>query len=227
MATHPFAVRAPYLSKEADMADDLVTIEVAQRGDEAPGRGAVPRSHPEDSSTVPGRVVLRWRRWILLPVLLVAYGCGGGESQTGQPIGTPLPDDLVGQWKTTLTYVPAYYTGLAGTSDFIGSLGITMSFSPNRSYQFELDTASTYFSGNCFRTTRWSETGTVSIAGSDLTFTSAHAINSILDSCGKAQYVDPAPTGTATYTMTREQDSTGRPLLRLRLPTGEDLVLGR
>jgi hypothetical protein len=68
---------------------------------------------------------------------------------------------------------------------------------------------------------------TVRIAGADITFTSTHAIDSILDSCGKAQYVDPAPTGTTTYAMTLEQDQTGSPMLHLRLPTGEDVVLGR
>jgi hypothetical protein len=82
----------------------------------------------------------------------------------------------VGRWKTTLTYLPAYYTGAAGTTDFIGSVGIAMYFSPNGGYQFDLSTAATYFGGNCFRTTEWSETGTVRIAGADITFTSTHAI---------------------------------------------------
>ena len=48
-----------------------------------------------------------------------------------------------------------------------------------------------------------------------------------MDSCGAAQFVDPAPTGTATYTMTHEQDPTGWPLLRLHPPGGEDVVLER
>jgi hypothetical protein len=181
--------------------------------------------------------VQRWRLFVLLPLLLVAFGCGGGggESETGQAAGTPqatgtaLPDDLVGQWKTTLTYVPAYYTGIVptSTSDFIGSLGITLYFQSNGGYQFDLSTAASYFGGNCFRTTQWSEIGRASIAGADITFTSTHATNLIMDSCGKAQYIDPAPTGTATYTMTREQDQTGWPMLRLRMPSGEDLVLKR
>jgi len=181
--------------------------------------------------------VQRWRLFVLLPLLLVAFGCGGGggESDTGQATGTPqatgttLPDNLVGQWKTTLTYIPAYYTGIVptSTSDFIGSLGITLFFQSNGRYQFDLRTAASYFGGNCFRTTQWSETGGASIAGADLTFTSTHATNLIMDSCGAARYVDPAPTGTATYTMTRELDPTGWPLLRLRMPGGEDLVLER
>jgi len=180
--------------------------------------------------------VQRWRLFVLLPLLLVAFGCGGGgESETGQVTGAPqatgtaLPDDLVGQWKTTLTYVPAYYTGIVptSTSDFIGSLGITLYFQSDGGYQFDLSTAASYFGGNCFRTTQWSEIGRASIAGADITFTSTHATNVIMDSCGAARYIDPAPTGTATYTMTREHDPTGAPMLRLRMPSGEDLVLGK
>ena len=166
--------------------------------------------------------------FVLLPLLIAA--CGDGEGPPGHPTGTPPPDDLVGQWKTTLTYVPAYYAGAVGTGvgngDFIGSLGITLYFSPSGAYQFELDTATT-IGGVCFRTTVWTETGVVNIAGSDITFTSTHATSSILDSCGKAQYVDPAPTGSATYAMAFEQDQTGAPVLHLRAPTGEDIALGR
>jgi len=166
--------------------------------------------------------------FILLPLLVAA--CGAGESQPGDPTRTPPPDDLVGQWKTTLTYVPAYYAGAVGSSvgngDFIGSLGITLYLSTDGSYQFELDTATT-IGGVCFRTTVWTETGVVNVAGSDITFTSTHAASSILDSCGQAEYKDPAPTGSATYAMALEQDQTGAPVLHLRLPTGEDLALGR
>jgi hypothetical protein len=207
------------MSKGGDMANDTATIEVAQRADEALGAG--PRSRRAHAR--------RWRAFVLLPLLVVAYGCGGGgggdDSHTGQSTGTAPPDDLVGQWKTTLTYVPAYYTGLVSNSDFIGSLGVTLIFAANGSYRFELDTAATYFGGNCFRTTGWTETGTVDVAEPNITFKSTHAIDVVTDSCGKAKFVDPAPTGAATYTMTREQDPAGRPMLRLRLPTGEDLVL--
>jgi hypothetical protein len=136
-----------------------------------------------------------------------------------------MPDNLVAQWQTTMTYLPGYYTGIVPNSDFIGSVGITLYFQPNGSYQFDLSTASTYFGGNCFRTTQWSETGRATLAGASITFTSTHASNMIMDSCGAAKIIDPAPTGTATYTMTREQDATGWPMLRLRIPGGEDLVL--
>jgi len=181
--------------------------------------------------------VQRWRLLVLLPLILAAVACGGGgdgggsepgqATATPQPTGTALPDDLVGKWTTILTYVPAYYTGIVNTNDFIGSLGITLVLQSNGNYQFELSTASNYFNGNCFRTTDWNESGRVSITQTDITFTSTHATNMVMDSCGKAQYVDPAPTGTATYTMTREQDQTGRPILRLRMATGDDLVLAR
>jgi hypothetical protein len=186
-------------------------------------------NHREVSWKSLGRAhVQRWRLLLLLPLLLVAFGCGGPEADhADQPVGTPLPADLVGPWKTILSYVPAYYTGIAGTSDFTGSLGITIKFAADGSYSFELDTAMTYFNGNCFRNTGWNEVGKVSLAGSEMTFTSTHATSTRLDSCGKAELLDPAPTGSATYTMSREQDRNGAPLLRLRLPSGEDLVLGR
>ena len=156
-----------------------------------------------------------------------------------QPTGTPLattqppatstalPNDLVGQWKTILGYIPAYYTGLVplSTTDFIGTIAVTVYFQSDGAYRFDLSSASRYFGGNCFRTTQWSETGGAGVAGADLTFTSTHASNIITDSCGKFQYIDPAPTGTATYAMTHEQDPTGWPILRLRTAGGDDLVL--
>ena len=170
---------------------------------------------------------------------------GGGGGETDRPTSTPpattsspattsppatstaLPTDLIGQWKTTLGYIPAYYTGLVplSTTDFIGSIAITVYFQSDGAYQFDLSTASRYFGGNCFRTTQWSETGGASVVGASLTFTSTHASNIITDSCGKFQYIDPAPTGTATYAMTHEQDPTGWPLLRLRIAGADDLVL--
>ena len=198
----------------------------------------------------------KWaRRTWLLPLILSPFGCGGGGSadetpalvqatgggggETDQPTSTPpattsppatstaLPNDLIGQWKTTLGYIPAYYTGLVplSTTDFIGSIAITVYFQSDGAYRFDLSTASRYFGGNCFRTTQWSETGGASVAGANLTFTSTHASNIITDSCGKFQYIDPAPTGTATYAMTHAQDQTGWPILRLRIAGGDDLVL--
>ena len=183
------------------------------------------------------------RRIWLLPLILALFACGGGGSadetpavaqaagggggEAEQPTGAGLPNDLIGQWKTTLGYIPAYYTGLVplSTTDFIGTIAVTVYFQSDGAYRFDLSTASRYFGGNCFRTTQWSETGGASVAGANLTFTSTHATNMITDSCGKFQYIDPAPTGTATYVMTHAQDPTGRPLLRLRIEGGDDLVL--
>ena len=205
-----------------------------------------------DSKNLSRAHVKRWRLFLLLPLLLVVYGCGGGgEDETDQPTSAPpatasppattsppaatsppatstaLPNDLVGQWKTTLGYIPAYYTGLVplSTTDFIGSIAIRVYFQSNGAYRFDLSTASRYFGGNCFRTTQWSESGGASVAEANLTFTSTHASNIITDSCGKFQYIDPAPTGTATYAMTHAQDQTGWPILRLRIAGGDDLVL--
>jgi len=198
----------------------------------------------------------RWaRRTWLLPLTILLFGCGGGGSAdetptsvqaagvggggTDPPTSTPpttisppamstvLPNDLIGQWKTVLGYIPAYYTGLVplSTTDFIGSIAVTVSFRSDGAYQFDLSTASRYFGGNCFRNTQWSETGGASVAGAYLTFTSTHASNLITDSCGKFQFIDPAATGTATYAMTYEQDQTGWPILHLRITGGDDLVL--
>jgi len=135
----------------------------------------------------------------------------------------PVPDQLTGQWNTILTYVPAYYTGYVPTADFTGSIGVYYYFWPDGQYEYDLNSA--LASGFCIRTTRWKELGTVSIAGSDFTFSPTRAINSIMDSCGESAYVDPAPAETVTLTVTPEQDQTGWPLLRLILPSGEELLL--
>ena len=190
-------------------------------------------------SKSPTRVhVRRWQLFLLLPLLLVGHGCGGGGGGGGETdtptatnappaAGTTLPNDLVGQWETTLGYIPGYYTGLVplSTTDFIGTIAITVYFQADGAYRFDLSSASRYFGNNCFRTTQWSERGGASVAGADLTFTATHASNIITDSCGKFQFIDPAPTGTATYTMTHAQDQTGWPVLHLRIAGGEDLVL--
>lgn len=179
----------------------------------------------------------RWRTLLLLPLILAAVACGGGggsdagdtgqTTNTPQPAGNVLPADLAGVWNTTLTYVPAYYTGIVPTSDFIGSIGIALTLQANGNYRFDLQSATTYFNGLCFRTTHWSETGQVAVTQAAITFTSAHASDIVMDSCGASRYIDPAATGTATYQLTRGQDQTGWPQLRLRLPNGEGMVLER
>jgi hypothetical protein len=168
-------------------------------------------------------------------MILAAVGCGGAgdAGDTNQTLDTPppagdaLPAALAGAWNTTLTYVPAYYTGIVHTSDFIGSIGIALTLQANGAYQFDLRSASTYFNGLCFRTTHWSETGAVALAQTAITFTSAHASDIVTDTCGASRYIDPAATGTATYQLTREEDQAGWPRLRLRLPNGEELALER
>lgn len=158
-----------------------------------------------------------------LALLLVLAGCS--SDGTDQPSGTPLPDELVGQWQTVLTYVPAYWEGVIPTADFNGSLGIFFYFWPDGRYQLDLNSALTYFGGNCFRTTRRIELGSVSMAGSVLTFHAARATSSILDSCGETKLEEVDPGDPGTISVTHEQDPAGWPLLRLSLPSGEDLLL--
>jgi hypothetical protein len=136
-----------------------------------------------------------------------------------------LPHELQGQWQTILTYVPGYYTGIVPVQDFIGSIGVTFRFSPEGRYDFALNSAATYFNGLCFRTTRWTEYGTASIAGSELTLTPVHATHSVMDSCGESVFLDPAPTSIATLTATTEVNETGGLMLRLVFPSGENLLL--
>jgi hypothetical protein len=139
--------------------------------------------------------------------------------------GTPVPAELTGSWRTILTYVPGYYTGVVPVDNFTGSLGISYYFSPDGQYEYNLDSAMAYFNGLCFRTTGWTESGSLRIDGSGFTLKPTRAINSIWDTCGESAYIDPAPAETVTLTVTRDQDQTGWPMLRLRLPSGEELLL--
>lgn len=159
----------------------------------------------------------------ILVALLLLSGCSSDGSDP-QP-GTSVPDDLTGQWQTILTYVPAYWAGFVPTADFTGSLGVFFTFWPDGRYTFDLNTALTYFGGNCFRTTKWSESGSVSVAGSAVTFEAGRAFNSVTDSCGQSKLDEVDPGDPATLTVTHEQDPTGWPLLRVRLPSGEELLL--
>lgn len=137
--------------------------------------------------------------------------------------GTPVPDGLIGKWRTVLTYVPGYYTGDVPLMDFTGSLGVYYYFGADGQYRYDLDSA--VASGFCIRTTSWSEWGTLGIAGADVTLTPARATNVITDRCGESVLDDNAPTAAATLRFTREQDPSGWPMLRLRLPSGEELLL--
>jgi hypothetical protein len=170
----------------------------------------------------------RAQKWLLLalfPLIVLLFGCPG--SLPDQPVGTPVPEELTGQWQTILTYVPAYWEGIIPTDDFNGTLGVFFYFWPDGRYQFDLNSAVTYFGGNCFRTTSWNESGVVSIAGPEFTFIPAGATYSVLDSCGESTFINADPGDAATLTVTPELDQTGWPMLRLRYPSGDDLLVER
>ena len=159
---------------------------------------------------------------LTLPLL----GCGGstGETPASTQV-TPVPENLRGQWETILTYVPPFYGGPFGDiPQGDGSLGIAFYFWPDGRYQHQWNLAQAYFGGNCFRTAGWDEFGTVNGAGSEFTFNPGRATYSALDSCGKSQFLDPAPVAAANHTLTLGQDDSGWPTLRVSFPTGELLL---
>ena len=179
----------------------------------------------------PARVGQWARRALLLPMILSLFGCGGsGSDETpataqSQTPAASIPENLRGQWETVLTYVPPFYGGDYGnTPPGDGSIGITFYFSPDGHYQHVRDLAQAYFGGNCFRTAHWEEVGTVSGTGPEFTFTPGRAIYSVMDSCGKSQYLDPAPVTAASHSLTLDRDNSGWPVLRMSFPSGE-LVL--
>lgn len=166
----------------------------------------------------------RWGQFVLLSLVALHVQCGSTpESRFG---ATGLPSELQGQWRATMTYVPAYWTGLVPTADFTGSLGVSLYLSADARYEFHLSSALTYFNGNCFRTTRWKAIGTVSVSGSDVTFTATPpAFSSVMDSCGQSSVSTPDPGPPETLRITQERDNTDWPMLRVALPSGEDLLL--
>jgi len=58
----------------------------------------------------------------------------------------------------------------------------------------------------------------------DFTFNPTKASYIQTDTCGQNKFLDPAPVAPASHTLNIEHDSTGWPLLRVTLPTG-DIVL--
>lgn len=152
--------------------------------------------------------------------LVMLSGCGG-------PQGSPVPDEMQGHWQAILTYVPAFWAGAVPNADFNGSLGVFFDFSPDGDYQFSLNTMLSYFGGNCFRTTRWHEVGTVSIEGSSFTFTAAEATNVVTDSCGESSATQADPGEPVTLKLTPDRDPAGGAAVRLGLPNGEALLLER
>ncbi|TWT45122.1 hypothetical protein RAS1_15440 [Phycisphaerae bacterium RAS1] len=151
----------------------------------------------------------------------------GGAPLPGGGAAEPIPAELVGPWRTILTYVPAYYTWIIDPGDFLGSIGVTYNFTADGQYRYELDTAATYFGGMCFRSSSWTEWGAIGVGGPEIAFDPTRATNVGTDSCGDYVFDDNAPTQKATLTYTLEQDAAGQTLLRLRFPSGEEVVLER
>jgi hypothetical protein len=138
---------------------------------------------------------------------------------------TPVPAGLQGQWETILTYVPPFYSGPYGdVPPGDGSIGVMFFFWPDGRYQHRRILSAAYFGGNCFRTSQWDESGTVSSAGDDYTFNPGKATYVATDTCGKNQYVDPVPVSPGTHTLKLDQDGSGWPLLRMSYGSSE-LVL--
>jgi len=168
----------------------------------------------------------RSRRVRLLPLLTLLpslVGCGGGPSAAPS-----TPEELRGQWQTFLNSSPTYYPYDGAPPPAVtggATLGVFYFFWPDGRYEHVWNLAMSYFDGACFYTARWRELGTVRIAGPRFTFTPTQASHSVLDSCGASSYVNPAPARIVNLDVSREQDQTGWPFLRLGLPTGEELLL--
>jgi hypothetical protein len=170
--------------------------------------------------------------WSLFCAVVFCAGCpSAGDPLIGivdpVPVGSPVPDELTGQWQSILAYVPANYEGFLPIRDVIGSYGVFYYFTADGQYQIDLRAMASYFDFMCYFNDHRQEWGTVEIVGADYTFHPAHAFESGFDSCGDSVYIDPAPTQAQTVTLIPEVDATGWPLLRLIFPDGEELVLER
>ena len=154
-------------------------------------------------------------------------GCPSAGGIVDPVVGSPVPEELTGQWQSILAYVPANYEGLLPIRDFIGSYGVFYYFTADGQYQIDLRAMASYYDFLCYFNDHRREWGTVEIEGADYTFHPAHAFESDFDSCGNAEYIDPAPTQAQTVTLIPEFDATGWPLLRLIFADGEELILER
>jgi hypothetical protein len=168
--------------------------------------------------------------WLLLCGTVFSTGCPSAGDPLGKiidpdPAGSPVPDELRGQWQSILAYAPANFQGLLPVRDFIGSYGVFYYFTADGQYQIDLRAMASYYDFMCYFNDHREEWGTVEIVGADYTFHPAHAFESDFDSCGDAAYIDPAPTEAQTVTLIPEFDATGWPLLRLVFPDGEELML--
>lgn len=160
-----------------------------------------------------------------LIAILMLFGCGGGGSSNDTPPTASVPENLRGQWETVLTYTPAFYGGpLIGTPEGDGSIGVMFYIGPDGRYQHRWMLSMAYFGGNCFRTARWDEFGTLSGGDSNFTFNPAKASFSQLDTCGQSKNIDSVPVIPADHRLTPGQDNAGWPMLRMGFPNG-DLVL--
>lgn len=168
-------------------------------------------------------------RALLAALLMAVAGCGGGGSDP-PPAAEPapaasIPEGLRGQWEAVFAYVPPFYAGPYGDiPPGDGALGVRFTFWPDGRYQHTWNMTQAYFGGLCFRSAGWTESGTVSGTGPDFVFNPTHASYSAMDSCGVAEYLDPAPVTAATHSMVTDQDAAGWPLLRMGYPDWE-LVL--
>lgn len=170
--------------------------------------------------------------WSLLCGVVFGTGCpSAGDSWIGivdpAPVGSPVPEELTGQWQTILAYVPANYESILPVRDFLGSYGVFYYFTADGQYQIDLRAMASYFDFMCYFNDHRREWGTVEIVGADYTFHPVRAFESDLDSCGDSAFIDPAPIQARTLTLIPEVDATGWPLLRLIFLDGEELVLER
>lgn len=135
-----------------------------------------------------------------------------------------VPAELAGQWTTILTYIPAYYTGdHIDLRDFSGSLGVYYYFGADAQYRYDLNVLKA--AGFCYFTSSWTEYGTFSVDGSEVSLNPVRATHVVTDTCGESVLDDNAPTTGSTFSFTPEQDAAGWPMLRLLLPSGEELLL--
>lgn len=136
-----------------------------------------------------------------------------------------IPAELTGKWITVLTYLPAFYTGLIPVDNVISSIGVSYTFGADGQYRYDLDSAMSYFNGICFRSTSWIEFGTVSVDGPAITLTPTRAAKSKYDSCDEFKFEDHVPADTVTLTVTPDVGADGWPMLRIQLPSGEELLM--
>jgi hypothetical protein len=188
------------------------------------------------TARVPMNYKRSWPLLSLLPLLLLLFGCGGTLG-SGQPIppGTPVPDELRGQWQTAIAaptgtwdHVGINYEIPINVPDLIevhsSTLGIAFYFFEDGRYE-HVWIWETQYSYACGRILTWTEQGTVNITGTAFTFQPTQAMFRALDNCAGLAAEELAQAKTVTLTVTPEQDAAGWPLLRFGYPSGSDLVL--